>query len=72
MATKRDQQLSALLKQHEELQARIDEIRAAEKAEVIEGIRAQMAQYGITTLELEGRKRPFKPRRKRNANGELE
>ncbi|RBB38886.1 hypothetical protein DPV79_16020 [Burkholderia reimsis] len=62
MTTNRDRQLASLLRQHEELSAKIDEIRDAEKAEAIEQIRALMATYEITLLEIEGRKRPFKAR----------
>lgn len=72
MTTRRNVTLRDLLKQQEILQQQIDELRAQEKTEALETIRTLMAEYGITALEIEGRKRPFKPRRKRNANGELE
>lgn len=64
--------LRDLLKQQEKLQKQIQDLREAEKARALETIRELMADFAITTLEIEGRKRPFKPRRKRNANGELE
>lgn len=65
MTTRKNGVLRDLLKQQEALQKQIDELRAQEKAEALEMIRAMMADYGITTLEIEGRKRPFKPRRTR-------
>ncbi|MFG7180701.1 H-NS histone family protein [Burkholderia pseudomallei] len=65
MTTRKNGALRDLLKQQEALQKQIDELRAQEKAEALEMIRAMMADYGITTLEIEGRKRPFKPRRTR-------
>ncbi|MBK3333535.1 H-NS histone family protein [Burkholderia pseudomallei] len=76
MTTKRNGALRDLLKQQELLQKQIDEIRAQEKAEALETIRSLMADFGITTLEIEGRKRPFKPRRTRAqmlaANGDAQ
>lgn len=67
MTTRRNVTLRDLLKQQEALQKQIDEIRVQEKAEALETIRTMMAEYGITTLEIEGRKRPFKPRGPRKA-----
>ena len=63
---------ASLLKQRAALEAQIAEMRGREKAEALEKIRELMRDYGITALEIQGRKRAFKPRRKRNANGELE
>lgn len=59
--------LAALLKQHEALAAQIEQVRAQEKADALATIRTIMTDYGITTLEIEGRKRPFKHRRSRKA-----
>ncbi|CAJ4441901.1 histone family protein nucleoid-structuring protein H-NS [Burkholderia pseudomallei] len=67
MTTRKNGALRDLLRQQEALQKQIDELRNQEKAEALETIRAMMADYGITTLEIEGRKRPFKPRGPRKA-----
>ena len=60
--TAKNATLSALLKQQQTLEKQIAEIRAQEKAGALDQIRALMSDYSITTLEIEGRKRPFKPR----------
>ncbi|CAK1277882.1 histone family protein nucleoid-structuring protein H-NS [Burkholderia pseudomallei] len=62
MTTRKNGALRDLLRQQEALQKQIDDLREQEKAEALETIRAMMADYSITTLEIEGRKRPFKPR----------
>ncbi|CAJ3244089.1 H-NS histone family protein [Burkholderia pseudomallei] len=62
MTTRKNGALRDLLRQQEALQKQIAEIREQEKAEALETIRTMMADYSITTLEIEGRKRPFKPR----------
>lgn len=54
--------LADLLKQHDELAKQIEAIRDQERGEALARIRSLMVDYGITTLEIEGRKRPFKPR----------
>lgn len=54
--------LADLLRQHAELAEQIEEIRTRERGEALATIRSLMNDYGITTLEIEGRKRPFKPR----------
>lgn len=53
---------ASLLKQRDMLESQIAEMRGREKAEALETIRSLMRDFGITTLEIEGRKRPFKPR----------
>jgi DNA-binding protein H-NS len=59
-----------LLKEQAALQAQIEQVLAAEKQGIIEKIREYMADYGITILEIEGRKRPFKPRGPRKPKSE--
>lgn len=54
--------LADLLRQQNELAKQIEAIRDQERGEALAKIRSLMADYGITTLEIEGRKRPFKPR----------
>lgn len=54
--------LADLLRQQVELAEQIEEIRTRERGEALATIRSLMNDYGITTLEIEGRKRPFKPR----------
>ncbi|CAJ4500713.1 H-NS histone family [Burkholderia pseudomallei] len=62
MTTRKNGALRDLLRQQEALQKQIDEIREQEKVDALVTIRALMVDYSITTLEIEGRKRPFKPR----------
>ncbi|MBF3577477.1 H-NS histone family protein [Burkholderia pseudomallei] len=62
MTTRKNGALRDLLRQQEALQKQIDEIRNQEKVDALVTIRALMVDYGITTLEIEGRKRPFKAR----------
>ncbi|MBF3951896.1 H-NS histone family protein [Burkholderia pseudomallei] len=62
MTTRKNGALRDLLRQQEALQKQIEELRDQEKAEALETIRSLMVDFGITTLEIEGRKRPFKPR----------
>lgn len=62
MTTRKNGALRDLLRQQEALQKQIAEIREQEKADALETIRTMMVDYSITTLEIEGRKRPFKPR----------
>lgn len=59
--------LADLMRQHDELAKQIEEIRTRERGEALATIRSLMNDYGITTLEIEGRKRPFKPRGPRKA-----
>lgn len=54
--------LADLLRQHNELAKQIEAIRDQERGDALARIRSLMVDYGITTLEIEGRKRPFKPR----------
>ncbi|MBF4041905.1 H-NS histone family protein [Burkholderia pseudomallei] len=72
MTTRKNGALRDLLRQQEALQKQIEELRNQEKAEALETIRALMVDFGITTLEIEGRKRPFKPRGPRKPKPSVE
>jgi DNA-binding protein H-NS len=63
--------LAELLREQAELQAQIDKIVSTEKQAVLERIREDMRNFGITLLEIEGRKRPFKPRGPRKPKNEM-
>lgn len=72
MTTRKNGALRDLLRQQEALQKQIAEIREQEKVDALVTIRALMVDYSITTLEIEGRKRPFKPRGPRKPKPAIE
>ena len=62
--------LAQLLKEQAALQEQIDSMVETEKQGVVEKIREYMRDYGITLLEIEGRKRAYKPRGPRKPRNE--